>query len=158
MLVHGATGAHWSFRFLLPALVDRLSVYAVDRRGRGESGDRGDYAIELEFDDVAAGVDSIAEPTGLLGPAEDVERVDGLVSRGAREEALSHALRTFALTPDELEQIRASPTWSERVAAAHTVVREIRAEEDYRLDPRALPRSDRSDAPPARLREPRLGA
>ena len=168
VLVHGATGAHWSFRFLVPALVDRFSVFAIDRRGRGESGDRGDYAIELEFEDVAAVVDSIAEPTGLLGhsygatvalgaalvarnlhklvlyeaspgisvvSAEDVERVDDLVSRGEREEALSHALRTFGLTPDELEQIRASPTWSERVAAAHTVVREIRAEEGYRIDP-----------------------
>ena len=39
------------------------------------------------------------------------------------------------MTPAELEQLRASPTWSARVAAAHTVAREIRAEEAYRVDP-----------------------
>ena len=39
VLIHGATGAHWSFRYLVPAIVDRFTVYAVDRRGRGESGD-----------------------------------------------------------------------------------------------------------------------
>jgi pimeloyl-ACP methyl ester carboxylesterase len=39
------------------------------------------------------------------------------------------------LTPEELEQMRASPTWPARVAAAHTVTREVRAEEAYRVDP-----------------------
>ncbi len=168
VLVHGATGAHWSFRFLVPALVDRFTVYAVDRRGRGESGDRADYAIEREFEDVAAVVDSIDEPASLLGhsygatvalgaalaagnlhklvlyestpgmsvvPSEELERIEDLVARDEREEALVHALRVFGLTPDELEQIRASPTWSARVAAAHTVTREVRAEEGCRFDP-----------------------
>ena len=31
-------------------------------RGRGDSGDTTDYAIEREFDDIAAAVDSIGEP------------------------------------------------------------------------------------------------
>jgi pimeloyl-ACP methyl ester carboxylesterase len=168
VLVHGTTGAHWSFRFLVPTLVDRFTVYALDRRGRGESGDRSDYAIEHEFEDVAAVVDSIDEPASLLGhsygatvalgaalvagnlhklvlyeaapgmsvvPSEDLERIEDLVARDEREEALVHALRVFGLTPDELEQIRASPTWSARVAAAHTVAREVRAEETCRFDP-----------------------
>ena len=168
VLVHGTTSAHWSFRFLAATLVDRFTVYAIDRRGRGESGDRADYTIEREFEDVAAVVDSIEEPASLFGhsygatvalgaalvarnlhklvlyePApgisgvssEDVERIDDLVARGEREEALVHAFRLFGLTPAELEQLRASPTWSARVAAAHTVAREIRAEEAYRVDP-----------------------
>ena len=168
VLVHGATGAHWSFRFLVPALVDRFTVYAVDRRGRGESGDRVEYAIEREFEDVAAVVDSIYEPAGLFGhsygatvalgaalaarnlrklvlyeaspgisvvPREEVERIDDLVARDEREQALVHALRLFGLTPEEVEQIRASSTWPARVAAAHTVAREVRAEEAYRVDP-----------------------
>lgn len=63
VLVHGTTSAHWSFRFLVPALVDSFTLYAIDRRGRGDSGDRADYAIEQEFEDVAAVVDSIEEPT-----------------------------------------------------------------------------------------------
>ena len=39
---------------MLPALAERFTVLAVDRRGRGESGDARDYAIEREFEDVAA--------------------------------------------------------------------------------------------------------
>jgi pimeloyl-ACP methyl ester carboxylesterase len=124
VLVHGTTSAHWSFRFLVPHLVDRLTVYALDRRGRGESGHRGEYAIEREFEDVAAVVDSINDPTSLFGhsygatvalgaalvarnldklilyepapgisavPNEDVERIEDLVARDEREEALVHA-------------------------------------------------------------------
>jgi pimeloyl-ACP methyl ester carboxylesterase len=168
VLVHGTTSAHWSFRFLVPTLVDRFTVYAIDRRGRGESGDRADYAIEREFEDVAAVVDSIEEPASLFGhsygatvalgaalvarnlyklvlyepapgisavPSEDLDRIEDLVARDEREEALVHAFRSFGLTPEELEQMRASPTWSARVAAAHTVTREVRAEEAYRVDP-----------------------
>jgi pimeloyl-ACP methyl ester carboxylesterase len=66
VLVHGSTGAHWRFRFLVPTLVDRFTVYAVDRPGRGESGDRAEYAIERAFEDVAAVVDSIDEPASVL--------------------------------------------------------------------------------------------
>ena len=168
VLVHGTTSAHWSFRFLIPTLVDRFTVYAIDRRGRGESGDRTEYAIEREFEDVAAVVDSIEEPASLFGhsfgatvalgaalvarnlhklvvyepapgisavPSEEVERIEDLVARDEPEEALVHAFRAFGLKPEELEQIRASPTWSARVAAAHTVTRELRAEEAYSVDP-----------------------
>lgn len=67
VLVHGTTGAHWSFNLLLPSLVGRFTVYSVDRRGRGESGDREEYAIEWEFEDVAAVVDSIGKPATLFG-------------------------------------------------------------------------------------------
>jgi pimeloyl-ACP methyl ester carboxylesterase len=42
-------------------------VYAVDRRGHGESGDGTTYAIEREFEDIAAVVDSLGEPANLLG-------------------------------------------------------------------------------------------
>jgi len=40
---------------------------AVDRRGRGASGDSEAYAIEREYEDVAAVVDSIGESANLLG-------------------------------------------------------------------------------------------
>ena len=67
VLLHGATGAHWSFRYILPSLVERFTLYAVDRRGRGESGDAAEYAIEREFEDVAAIVDSLGEPASVFG-------------------------------------------------------------------------------------------
>jgi pimeloyl-ACP methyl ester carboxylesterase len=40
---------------------------AIDRRGRGGSGDSDRYEIEREFEDVAAVVDSLGEPVNLLG-------------------------------------------------------------------------------------------
>ena len=171
VLVHGAAAAHWSFRFLVPRLVERFTVYALDRRGRGESGDAAEYSIEREFDDVASVVDSLDEPASLFGhsfgatvalgaaPAarnlaklvlyepspglavvakEGVERIEELVGRGEREEGLALALLLFGLTADEVEQLRASPTWPARVAAAHTVPREVRAEAGYRVDPEPL--------------------
>jgi pimeloyl-ACP methyl ester carboxylesterase len=51
-----------------------------------------------------------------------------------------HALRAFGLTHAELEQSRAAPTWQARVATAHTVAREIRAEEAYAIDRERLRR------------------
>jgi pimeloyl-ACP methyl ester carboxylesterase len=52
---------------VLPALEEHFSLYAVDRRGRGKSGDSPNYSIEREFEDLAAVVDWNGEPTDLLG-------------------------------------------------------------------------------------------
>src|SRR5215207_903367 len=67
VLVHGAPADHSRWTPVLPALEERFTVCAVDRRGRGGSSDSGDYAIEREFEDVAAVVDSLGEPAFLLG-------------------------------------------------------------------------------------------
>jgi pimeloyl-ACP methyl ester carboxylesterase len=40
-------------------------VCAIDRRGRGASGDSDSYAIEREFEDVAAVVDAVANDAGV---------------------------------------------------------------------------------------------
>jgi pimeloyl-ACP methyl ester carboxylesterase len=69
VLVHGTGAANpavgWTAA--LPALEEHFSVYAVDRRCYGESGDGSTYAIQREFEDIAAVVDSIGEPAYLLG-------------------------------------------------------------------------------------------
>jgi pimeloyl-ACP methyl ester carboxylesterase len=67
VLVHGTAADHGRWAPVLPAFEERFSVCAVDRRGRGGSGDSDYYAIEREFEDVAAVVDSVGEPTILLG-------------------------------------------------------------------------------------------
>jgi pimeloyl-ACP methyl ester carboxylesterase len=48
-------------------LEQRFTIYAVDRRGRGESGDSASYSLEREYEDMASVVDSIKEPVNLLG-------------------------------------------------------------------------------------------
>jgi pimeloyl-ACP methyl ester carboxylesterase len=69
VLVHGTTSDHSTWELILPELQKHFTVYAMDRRGRGESGDGGGnaYVIEREFDDVVAVIDSIDGTVGLLG-------------------------------------------------------------------------------------------
>ncbi len=67
VLVHGTTASHTRWAPILPALEAQFTVYAVDRRGRGESGDSDRYALEREFEDIAALVNAIGEPVNLLG-------------------------------------------------------------------------------------------
>jgi pimeloyl-ACP methyl ester carboxylesterase len=67
VLVHGAAADHSRWAPVLPALEQRFTVLAVDRRGRGRSGDADEYALEREFEDVAAVIESAGEPVDLLG-------------------------------------------------------------------------------------------
>jgi pimeloyl-ACP methyl ester carboxylesterase len=67
VLVHGTAADHSRWRPVIPALEESFTVYAIDRRGRGGSGDAEDYSVEKEFEDVAAVVDSLGEPVNLLG-------------------------------------------------------------------------------------------
>ena len=64
VMVHGAMADHTTLALVAPLLEPHFTVYALDRRGRGASGDAPTHAIEREFDDVAAVVDAIAERTG----------------------------------------------------------------------------------------------
>ena len=89
ILVHGTTADHTAFRVVGPALAEGFSVYAIDRRGRGASGDAPDYAIQREFEDVAAVADRLAADHGM--PVDVVGH-----SYGGRT-ALGAALRTEAV-------------------------------------------------------------
>lgn len=60
ILVHGTLGDHTTFREVGPLFAASRPVYEIDRRGRGASGDRAPYAIEREFEDVAAVVREIS--------------------------------------------------------------------------------------------------
>ena len=64
VLVHGAAADHTRWRPLLPYLEPHATVHAIDRRGRGASGDGPDYEVAREFEDVAAVVDAVAEASG----------------------------------------------------------------------------------------------
>ena len=71
VLVHGSIADHTTFEPLVDVLRHDWTTYAMDRRGFGASGDSGSYAIERDFDDVAAVVDAVAarrgEPVALWG-------------------------------------------------------------------------------------------
>lgn len=161
--VHGTTADHTTWRLVAPLLEPHLRVHAMDRRGRGGSGDAPAYALEREFEDVAAVVRAYADAAGtsvdlighsfgglcalggarLAGDAvrrvvlyepplgENVtglRRLEELLAAGRREEALIQFFRESVMMPEpELAQLRASPVWPVRVAAAHTLPRELAA-------------------------------
>ncbi len=72
ILVHGASADHTTFRVIGPRLAERFTVHAIDRRGRGGSGDTPPYDIEREFEDVAAVAQAVAGEVGAGDPSSPV--------------------------------------------------------------------------------------
>jgi pimeloyl-ACP methyl ester carboxylesterase len=176
VLVHGVAGDRTRWRPLLPHLEPHATVHALDRRGRGASGDTAAYDLAREFEDVAAVVDAVAEASGspvdVYGhshggfcafgaatvtsrlrrlvlyegwpvPSPDVfalpveleRRMEALLAAGDRGGVVEAVFRHFGVASDEdLAAFRAAPSWPGRVAAAHTIAREVRAEAQATLD------------------------
>ena len=67
LLVHGATADHRRWSPISPHFERQFSVCAMDRRGRGGSGDSPDYDLMREAEDVAAVVEAIGKPAFVLG-------------------------------------------------------------------------------------------
>ncbi|MEA2330931.1 MAG: hypothetical protein QOH58_1069 [Thermoleophilaceae bacterium] len=65
VMVHGAGSSRVTFDLVRPHLEARFTVWAVDRRGRGDSDDGKPYELAQEFEDVAAVVRA-AGPDALL--------------------------------------------------------------------------------------------
>jgi len=68
LLVHGGIGRLERWEPLWELLTGHWQVTAMDRRGRGSSGDTQPYRLSQEFDDVAAVAASLADSTG--GPPD----------------------------------------------------------------------------------------
>jgi pimeloyl-ACP methyl ester carboxylesterase len=67
LLVHGTTADHRRWATISPRFEPDFTVYAMDRRGRGMSGDSPEYDLLREAEDVAAVVDALNEPVFVLG-------------------------------------------------------------------------------------------
>jgi pimeloyl-ACP methyl ester carboxylesterase len=177
IVVPGTTSDHTTWRLVLPLLQPHFAVYAVDRRGRGRSGDTGAYSLAREYEDIAAVVDAAAAATGapvdLLGHSyggnvafgaatlttnirklvlyegwpvpniahrtvspEVMRQLESLIAEGRSEPALETVYRDLVMMSEqEISSIRAAPTWPARVAAAHTIPRELRAFSGQAFDP-----------------------
>ncbi len=136
LLVHGGLGDHQRWEALRAHLEPHVTVHAMDRRGRGASGDHPDYRVEREYEDVAAVVDAIASASR--------SRVDvycssfgGLCAFGAIP--LTTNVRSLALyegwppvnpealapKPDKVERIEALLAAGEREAALELAYLEV---------------------------------
>jgi pimeloyl-ACP methyl ester carboxylesterase len=176
VLVHGAPADHTRWRPLLPYLEPYVTVHALDRRGRGASGDAAEYRLEREYHDVAAVVDAVAasgQPVDVYGhshggivafgaaalttnvrrlvlyegwpvpdpsvyalPAGVVTRMNKLFAEGDRDGVVEALFRSVEEISDEdMAALRSAPSWPGRVAAAHTLPREILGESQARLQP-----------------------
>lgn len=177
VVVPGTTSDHTTWRLVLPFLEPQASVHAVDRRGRGASGDGPAYSLEREQEDVAAVVDAATAATGapvdLLGHSyggnvafgavaltdnvrklvlyegwpvpniahrttapELMDHLESLLAQGEAEAALETFYRDVVKMPaEEVDSVKAGPTWPARVAAAHTIPRELRAFGEQPLAP-----------------------
>jgi pimeloyl-ACP methyl ester carboxylesterase len=108
VLVHGAGSARWAFATLRPLLEAHFTVIAVDRRGRGDSGDgSGSYALEDEFEDVAAVVRDAGNGAVLFGHS-----YGGLVAAGAA--ALLPGLSKLVLYEPPMGGVLADDAWIAR--------------------------------------------
>jgi pimeloyl-ACP methyl ester carboxylesterase len=162
VFVHGTTADHTRWASLLPELERHFTVYAVDRRGRGQSGDTPPYALEREFEDVGAVVESAGPRANLLGhsygalcaleaallttrlsksvlyepafPVEGIElyppgtkeKFEALLERGDRELLLEVFFRELVgVSEQDIALMRSESVWQVRLAAAHTVAREL---------------------------------
>jgi len=67
LLVHGTGADRSRWTAVLPQLTQHFTVYSMDRRGRGGSGDAATYAIEREYEDIAALANSIQGQVDILG-------------------------------------------------------------------------------------------
>lgn len=177
VLVHGTPADYTRWRPLLPYLEPHVTVHAMDRRGRGGSGDAPAYDLAREYEDVAAVVDAVAAASGapvdLYGhshggivafgaatltpnigrlvlyegwpvpnpgvyalPPGLEERMEALLAAGDRDGVVEAIFRAIELLSDaDMAAFKAAPSWPGRVAAAHTITREVRAETTARLDP-----------------------
>lgn len=143
VLVHGGPADHTRFEPLLPYLETHATVHAMDRRGRGASGDAAAYEMAREFEDVAAVVDAVAEASGsavdvyghsfgaacALGGATLTSHVRRLV---VYEPPVGPA--TDAYPPGTLERMDALLARGEREAVVEIVFREALGMSDEAFD------------------------
>lgn len=67
VIVGGALSDRHGGKALVSTLSDRFTVYAYDRRGRGESGDTKPYAVDREIDDLDAVIQQAGGKAFLYG-------------------------------------------------------------------------------------------
>jgi pimeloyl-ACP methyl ester carboxylesterase len=78
----------------------------------------------------------VPDPDAVAVPRQVMDQLDRLVGKGQPEEALLLFYREVVkMSEEEVAVVRSSPTWSVRVAAAHTISREDEAIRSAVLDP-----------------------
>lgn len=85
----GLTDGDKSWEGMLPFLTERFTCYLPSMRGTGLSEDHDDQRPERHCEDLAAFIDSIGEPVGLVGHSTGGYYGFGAVERGAAVAAMA---------------------------------------------------------------------
>jgi pimeloyl-ACP methyl ester carboxylesterase len=112
-MVHGAGSARWSFDLVRPHVEGRFTVWALDRRGRGDSEDGDRYSLEREFADVEAVVREAG--SGLPDVFLFGHSYGALVAAGAA--ARLGRLAALALYEPPMGGVLADGAWIDRYQA-----------------------------------------
>lgn len=171
LLIHGTTGDHTTWISSLSLLQQHFTIWTMDRRGRGLSGDSHSYAFARECEDIAKIVDAIGSHVNVLGHSfgglcaleaalltpnirklvlyepsitlagsgwspELEHRLQVLWNQNAWEESLLLFFCDFLKTPQhEMTALQVGSNWASRVAAAHTILRELQSIDRYIFTP-----------------------
>jgi pimeloyl-ACP methyl ester carboxylesterase len=114
---------------LAPALADRFTVFTYDRRGRGDSGENGPYAVEREIEDLEALIREAGGSAFVFGHSSGAvlaleAAAQGLpIERLALYEAPLVVDRSRATTENDWAQIDAAIAQGRRVDAVKAFLR-----------------------------------
>jgi pimeloyl-ACP methyl ester carboxylesterase len=140
VLVHGSIADHTTFDPFVEVLRDDFTTYALDRRGFGASGDGERYAIERDFEDAAAVVDTVAARTGgpvaLWGHSYGANVAMGAATLTPHVHHLVVYEPSFGLQypPGVIDQIEASLAEGDPEAAIVAVLAKILELTDEEID------------------------
>lgn len=130
LCVHGTTADHQSWTAVAPHLEAHGTIYAMDRRGRGGSGDAPDYDLWREAADVVALVEALGEPAAVLGHSyggliclEAALLTNNIAQLILYEPALP--TETPHIMPDVIERIKALVERDELEKAMEVCLREV---------------------------------
>jgi pimeloyl-ACP methyl ester carboxylesterase len=131
VLVHGSIADHTTFDPFVEVLREHHTTFSMDRRGFGASGDGAVYAIERDFEDVAAVVDAVAEltagPVALWGHSYGANCAMGAATLTANVHHLVLYEPSLGLTYPRgcIDAIEAALAAGNRDAAITAVLRDI---------------------------------
>jgi pimeloyl-ACP methyl ester carboxylesterase len=129
VVIHGGTVDRTRWAALVPWLEDQFTVYALDRRGRGTSGDTAPYAVQREVEDIQAVLEAVGQPVNLFGHSSGGILALHVALWGAKLSRLvlyepPVRLPAGRLPPDLLPRLNALIAAGDRAGVVRTFLRE----------------------------------
>jgi pimeloyl-ACP methyl ester carboxylesterase len=132
LMVHGSTVDRTRWGGIVARLLPHFTLYLMDRRGRGDSGDSPTYDIEREFEDVASLLEATPEPASILAHSfgaicalEAARRTPRIHKMVLYEPPLPLPGRGLMFPPDLVRRLDAMLVAGDRSGVVETFLREV---------------------------------